>query len=242
MAITPENDDTINVDKIQEKEAGKGVTAQSGINILKTVSGTNTILATLSTTIDDYETGATFNLTPANNNTAAVTIDIDGEGVKAIILLDGSALVGGELLTTGNYQLYYNGTAFVVLNPSAPNAQTWTPTITPENGILSGTVIGGAEYRVKGKTVTFNLRFDTQLGGAAADFMTFSLPLNTDHISVSRVYAFNAMVFNDTDDFLVGACQSSSTVGNAVVWRASKAVFLTSTLTKVIVNGSYETP
>jgi len=118
MAITPENDDTINVDKIQEKEAAKGVTVQSGINVLKSVSGTNTLTAVLSTVIDAYETGAEFLLTPVNDNTGAVTIDIDGEGAKAITDPTGTALAESQLLTGTLHKLIYNGTEFRLQNPA----------------------------------------------------------------------------------------------------------------------------
>ncbi len=54
----------------------------------------------------------------ANANTAASTLNHAGLGVKNILNSDGSALLANEILTTGITQVLYDGTQFVLLNPS----------------------------------------------------------------------------------------------------------------------------
>lgn len=61
-----------------------------------------------------YVVGLTIKFKPLNANTGASTINVDGLGVKAIKFHDGSDLLSGDLLTTGIYQLVYNGSYFVI--------------------------------------------------------------------------------------------------------------------------------
>jgi len=68
--------------------------------------------------ITAYTAGQIVTLKPANANTGASTLNICGLGAKNIKGLDGSALAVNALLTTGSYILMYDGTNFVVLNPS----------------------------------------------------------------------------------------------------------------------------
>lgn len=60
-------------------------------------------------------------LKPANSNTAASTININGLGAKAIQRVDGSAVTAGELAAGSYYLLAYNGTAFNLV--SGPTKQ-----------------------------------------------------------------------------------------------------------------------
>jgi hypothetical protein len=68
--------------------------------------------------ISAYATGQMVTLKPANANTGASTINVNGTGAKNIKLLDGSNPPANALLTTGVYALVYDGTNFVLLNPS----------------------------------------------------------------------------------------------------------------------------
>lgn len=68
--------------------------------------------------ITAYATGQTVLLRPANANAGACTLAVNGLAAKNIKLMDGNNPVAGALLTTGVYQLVYDGTNFVLLNPS----------------------------------------------------------------------------------------------------------------------------
>jgi hypothetical protein len=65
-----------------------------------------------------YATGQVVLLRPANGNTGAATLAVSGLAAKNIKLMDGNNPFSGALLTTGIYQLVYDGTNFVLLNPS----------------------------------------------------------------------------------------------------------------------------
>lgn len=88
-------------------------------------SGTDTYTATLSLTA--LTTGAEYKIYFANANTSTTpTLNLDSLGAKTIKLIDGSALVAGDI--NGQHTLRYNGTDMILMNP-LPSAGNWTPTL-----------------------------------------------------------------------------------------------------------------
>lgn len=85
-------------------------------SILSNVTGTNTIAATGTPTVTTYATGATYSFIPANDNTGAVTIAIDGLTAKAISKNNGTALSAGDLQAGKLALIEYDGTRFQLLN------------------------------------------------------------------------------------------------------------------------------
>lgn len=84
------------------------------------ISGTNTIVGTLTPAPSAYEAGMVVWFKAATANTAASTINLNGLGAKAI-QRQGAALVGGEIKANDICELVYDGTQFQLLNvPSAP--------------------------------------------------------------------------------------------------------------------------
>jgi hypothetical protein len=63
---------------------------------LGSVAGTNTITATAATTLTAHVAGDLLTFVPANDNTGAVTLNVDTIGAGAV-QLNGAALVGAEL-------------------------------------------------------------------------------------------------------------------------------------------------
>jgi hypothetical protein len=108
-------------DKISQATAdlryGQITTIQGGGYLYATASGAaNTYTASLSPAITAYTTGMVVNVLINTPNTGASTININGVGVANIKLLGSLALLAGEL--SGLAQLYYDGTQFILLNPS----------------------------------------------------------------------------------------------------------------------------
>lgn len=68
--------------------------------------------------ISAYVAGQVITLSPAHTNTGASTLVVSGLATKDIKMKDGAALVAGNLLSTGEYQLVYNGTYWVLTNES----------------------------------------------------------------------------------------------------------------------------
>lgn len=74
--------------------------AANACKVLASVSGTNTITGTLTPDLAAYSAGMIIVFTPANTNTGATTLNIDSLGALAVLNLDGTACVGGELAAT----------------------------------------------------------------------------------------------------------------------------------------------
>jgi hypothetical protein len=86
------------------------------ITNLITVAGTNALTALATPALGGYAAGQTFSFIAQNNNTAAVTIDIDTLGVKSITR-DGSVpLVANDLLAGKIHVIEYDGTRFQLIN------------------------------------------------------------------------------------------------------------------------------
>jgi hypothetical protein len=80
---------------------GPTTIAQFQSNAAKTlgsVAGTNTITGSLTPALTAYTAGMVVIFTPANNNTGATTLNINGLGALDILKNDGDALVSGDLI------------------------------------------------------------------------------------------------------------------------------------------------
>jgi hypothetical protein len=75
----------------------------------------NAIVVTLAPVPAAYVSGLPVRVTKiASPNTTAVTINVNGLGVKAIVHLDGTALVSGDLPASSTFEVVYDGTNFVL--------------------------------------------------------------------------------------------------------------------------------
>lgn len=86
---------------------------------LGSVSGTNTIAASVTPTLTAYANFQTFYLKPANTITGPATLNINTVGAKAIVSVAGSALASGDLRSDTIYLITYYSTSdhFRVLTP-----------------------------------------------------------------------------------------------------------------------------
>lgn len=88
--------------------------------ILSSVSGTNTVLGSLTPALTAYAYGLRVILTPANTNTGATTLNINSLGALAVLNTDGTACIGGELVATMPAELMLNSAAngWIIVNPN----------------------------------------------------------------------------------------------------------------------------
>ena len=78
------------------------------------VSGTNTITATL-TGVSSYGTGGlTVRMVASGANTGAVTFNLNGLGAKSVTKRGTNALVLGDIVAGAAYTLIYDGTRFQI--------------------------------------------------------------------------------------------------------------------------------
>jgi hypothetical protein len=88
---------------------------------LITVAGTNTLTGLATPALSGYAAGAQYSFIAQNNNTAAVTIDIDTLGVKSITKFGTTALEAGDIIAGALMLIEYDGTRFQLLNVTNNN-------------------------------------------------------------------------------------------------------------------------
>lgn len=91
-----------------------------GSSTLGAVAGTDTITGTLAPAITAYVSGMRITFRPANTNTGAVSINVNGVGAKSIVkyVPAAVALVAGDLTAGATAVIIYDGTNFVLTNPA----------------------------------------------------------------------------------------------------------------------------
>jgi hypothetical protein len=92
---------------------------QNSFGSFLTVSGTDTITATVSPALTAYAAGQMFAFVAANTNTGAVTINISSLGAKAITKNGTTALVASDLTANYLFVVVYDGTQFQIVGVSA---------------------------------------------------------------------------------------------------------------------------
>jgi hypothetical protein len=118
---------------------------QSAYGTFLTVSGTNTLTATVSPSLTAYSAGQMFGFVAASSNTGATTIAISGLAAKSIVTPLG-ALNAGDIQSGYFYIIYYDGTNFQLLGISTSLT----------NLSISGTlsVVGAATFNAIKETTT----------------------------------------------------------------------------------------
>jgi len=111
-------------------------------NTLITVAGTDTITGTVTPTLTAYTTGQIFSFVAAATNTTAVTLNIDGVGVKSVTRAGTTALAAGDILTGQVALVEYDGTQFQLLDPNAFTNLRVSGTLTYGGVTLTNAVTG----------------------------------------------------------------------------------------------------
>jgi hypothetical protein len=85
---------------------------QNSFGTFLTVTGTDTISASVSPSVAAYAVGQSFKFLAAATNTGAATINISAAGAKSIVKNGSTPLVAGDLTIGSLYQIIYDGTNF----------------------------------------------------------------------------------------------------------------------------------
>lgn len=100
------------------------VYGSTGINnLLTSVAGTDTITAVAPTGLTALFNGQTYRFVAAATNTGAVTINVSGQGVKAITKNGSTALEAGDILIDATVQITYDGTQFQLVSGAGGGAK-----------------------------------------------------------------------------------------------------------------------
>jgi hypothetical protein len=105
---------------------------------LGTLSGTNTLTAGATPAPTAYAAGQRFAGIIANDNTSAVTVNIDSLGAKDLLDATGAALASGDIVQDGIIEFRYDGTQFLLTSPTAGGSGTVVTLETDIRGANSG--------------------------------------------------------------------------------------------------------
>jgi hypothetical protein len=92
---------------------------QAGATTIATVTGTDTLVGTLTPAPTAYAAGNLFSFVASATNTGAATININSLGAKSITKQGTTALVAGDIVSGQISLIEYDGTRFQLLNPSS---------------------------------------------------------------------------------------------------------------------------
>jgi hypothetical protein len=137
--------------------ASAGQVQDSVLTYLTSVAGTNAITASAPIVMTAYATGQTFQFIASASNTGATTININSIGLKSITRDGTTALVAGDLVSGGAYQVIYDGTQFQLTNSSNASVQVTsfsagTTGLTPSTATTGAITLGGTLNVANGGT------------------------------------------------------------------------------------------
>lgn len=101
-------DNSLGVQQLLDLDSGIAIEA-TGVTPLSNTAGTNTITAEGTPTVLSYADGQIYTFQAINNNTGAVTLNIDGVGAKAITKNLVTPLVANDIQTNSEVVVIYNG-------------------------------------------------------------------------------------------------------------------------------------
>jgi hypothetical protein len=178
------------------------------VNYASDTGTTNAYALAPAPALTAYTAGQIVTLKPANANSGTSTLNVSALGVKTIKMPDGSNLSSGVLKTSGVYLLVYNGTNFILLNPSLPagviidrayasyTTNTALSTLIPRDDTIpqntEGTEIVSASLTPKASTNRIRVTFTGFGAVSTAASMIAALFVDTDASAVFATATFQA--------------------------------------------------
>ena len=211
-----------------------------------TAAGADTITGTVSPTLTAYTTGQQFSFVAAGTNTTAVTLNIDGVGVKAVTRAGTTALAAGDILNGQVAIVEYDGTQFQLLDPNAFTNLRVSGTFTYGGVTLTNAVTGTGKMvldtspTVNNPTVTNYVESVVAIGTVTSS-STLALTngtVQTATLTASTACTFTMPTATAGKSFVLLLKQAAAT-GNgtatftSVKWGAAGAPTITATAGKM---------
>ena len=143
----------------------------------------NAQTVTLSPALVAHTTGMPIRFKAGFTNSATATLNPNGLGAVTIKKhsIPGGSLVdldANDICANGIYEVVYEGTNYVLMNPTISDIQSWTPTLSAGGSMTyTSTTINYAKYWRQGKKVFFAVDFTGTTGGTAHTDITMTLPI-----------------------------------------------------------------
>lgn len=172
------------------------VDSVTNAQLLTLYGGTDTGVAnayalTFTASFSAYTDGIIIYFTPANTNTGASTLNVNGLGVLPIVNQDGSVLSGGQIVANQIVQVMYKSGNFLLLTYAISQglfAPAWAG--------FSVAPTGNMTYQKTGRVVT--IRWNGGLGTSNATLMAINnLPFEIRPNNLGALFAAGATVVID---------------------------------------------
>ena len=123
------------------------------LTYLTSVSGTDTIIATGPVGMTAYAAGQIFRFIAAGANTGATTVNINTIGAKAVVKLNGSPLVAGDIPSGAMVSVSYDGTSFQLQSTLGVSSFSGGATgLTPSSPATGAVTLAGVLGKLNGGT------------------------------------------------------------------------------------------
>jgi hypothetical protein len=200
--------------------ASVGQSQDFSAQTLGSVAGTNTITGALTPAITGYATGMLIGFTPANTNTGATTIAVNGLSARSIVRANGGALLPNDLVAGTPALIQATSTQFVLMNPptlpmfsvakTSTTSRASTTTLTADPQLTTTLPVGVYSFQA---ILTFN-----EAGSGAFGGMKFGLSFSgTVNSAYGGVSAVGGSVLNFSNLLDAAGLYSSSAVRDSPV-------------------------
>ena len=190
--------------------------------VLQSVSGTNTITASVGTGVDPAVVSI-FVLTAAATNTGAVTLNISGGGAQDLVDRNGDALVSGSLVSGRAYLVFDDGSDYRLLNDDdriLPYQGAYAAPTTYSLGDLAengGSIWYSLQDNNTGNTPSEGAYWTQFLAGSSvADGAVTNVKLAADAVTSDKILD-GTISTNDIADDAVTAAKIADDAVNAVI-------------------------
>lgn len=134
---------------------------------------------TMTPSLAAYSTAVRIAFKPIADNTGACTLNVNELGVKSIKLIDGSDPYAGALDASGVHIVQYDGTNFVLTNPS-PATNSFTPILQGITSAGTGTYTAQVgRYTLYGKNCSIKIRLAWSAHTGTGNMRVTGLPFTS---------------------------------------------------------------
>jgi hypothetical protein len=149
--------------------ANLGQIQDQGYIYLSSVSGSDTITANTSPATTAYIAGQAYRFVASGDNTGAATINLNGLGAKGVAKGAAEPLQAGDLRSGAGYTIVYDGTQFLLLNPSLSAIQSVSSAALQDSALGFSLINGTLTASVASNALTIAIKTKAGTDPSASD-------------------------------------------------------------------------